>query len=161
MGLLLCVRLCCAFATHPLVLTLALLPGAVGNAFNILVNVTSVGLNGVIELVVPGLLFLYFTRQLHSQRLYISGFGWDVATWRRITVGVVALAVVLITAAYTLNVCAKVGVYGPLRKARHASEEEDYSHYAAYDDLAAPPAPIGVAAPVAAPTAAAAAGVVW
>ena len=156
MGLLLCVAL---RVLHPPVLTLAF-PAAVGNAFNILVNVTSVGLNGVIELVVPGLLFLFFTRQLHSQRLYISGFGWDVATWRRITVGVVALAVVLITAAYTLNVCVKTGVYGPLRKARHASEEEDYSHYAAYDDLAAPPAPIGVAAPVAAPTAAAAAGVV-
>ena len=123
-------------------------------------NVTSVGLNGVIELIVPGLLFLFFTRHMQSQRLHISGFGADVATWRRFTVGIVVLVVVLITAAYTLNVCVKLGVYGPLRKARHASEEEDYSHYAAYDDLAAPPAPLGSIAPAAAPTAAAAAGVV-
>ena len=118
------------------------------------------GLNGIIELVVPGLLFLFFTRTMHSQRMHISGFGFDVASWRRFTVGIVVLAVVLITAAYTLNVCVKLGVYGPLRKARHASEEEDYSHYAAYDDLAAPPAPLGVPAPVGAPTPAATAGVV-
>ena len=131
-----------------------------GNAFNILVNVTSVGLNGIIELVVPCLLFLFFTRNMHSQRMHISGFGADVGFWRRFTWGVVVLAVVLILAAYTLNVCVKLGVYGPLRKARHASEEEDYSHYAAYDDLATPPAPLGAPPPVGAPTAAAVAGVV-
>lgn len=134
-----------------------------GSAFNILVNVTSVALNGIIEFVVPALLFLYFTRHLHLQRMHVSGIGADVSFWRRLTYGVVVLGVLLIVVAYTLNICVKLGVYGPLRKVRqHAIDEEDYQHYAAYDDLAAPPAPVGgpAMAPVAAPTAAAVAGVV-
>jgi len=93
----------------------------------------------------------------------VSGIGADVSFWRRLTYGVVVLGVLLIVVAYTLNICVKLGVYGPLRKARqHAIDEEDYQHYAAYDDLAAPPAPVGgpAMAPVAAPTAAAVAGVV-
>ena len=117
-------------------------------------NVTSVGLNGVIELLVPSLLFLYFSRNFAQQRIRLGGVSADLSTWRRITWGVVVLVCALIIAAYVLNICVKTGVYGPLRKARHASEEEDYSHYAAYDDLSAPPAPPGVMAPASAPAAA-------
>ncbi len=128
------------------------LPRRSGNAFNVLVNVTSVGLNGMIELMVPALLFLYFSQSFFAPSLRLGGLRADVATWRRVAMGVALLAFTLIVAAYSLNACVRLGVYGPLHKARHASEEEDYSHYAAYDDLHAPPSPLSATgAPVAAP----------
>jgi hypothetical protein len=123
-----------------------------GNAFNILVNVTSVGLNGIIELLVPALLFLYFSRNFSMATFRMGGLHLDVPTWRRITLGVAILIATLIAAAYTLNACVRLGVWGPLHKLKHTSSaEEDYSHYAAYDDLTAPPGPPGAIAPAAAP----------
>ncbi len=126
-----------------------------GNAFNVLVNVTSVGLNGVIELLVPAILFLFFSSSFHKGSMRIGGVHATVHTWRRVTIFAIVLIVALIATAYTLNACVRMGVYGPLHKARHQQSEEDYSHYAAYDDLSAPPGPPGAAAaPALAPAAA-------
>lgn len=111
------------------------------------------GLNGIIELLVPALLFLYFSPAFYNSTLRMCGINASMSTWRKITLGVALLIIVLIVAAYVLNACVRFGVYGPLRKVRHAAEEEDYSHYAAYDDLSVPPGPPGapMGAPVGAP----------
>lgn len=122
-----------------------------GNAFNILVNSTSVALNGIVELILPTVLFLVFSASFRRPQLSMCGHRTDVRTWRNITYGVLALIIVLCILSYVLNLCVRLGLYGPgASKKHHAQVEEDYRHYAAYDDLSAPPAPLG-GSPLAAP----------
>ena len=109
-------------------------------------NVTSVGLNGVIELLVPTLLFLFFSRAFYSTNLRMLGITADVPFWRRTAWLVLGLVTTLIVCTYGLNLCVKLGVYGPLHIVKHPSDDEqDYSHYAAYDTSGGaadtPPAP--------------------
>ena len=122
-----------------------------GNAFNILVNSTSVALNGIVELILPTVLFLVFSTSFRQPLLRMCGYRTDVHTWRNISWGVLALICTLCVLSYVLNACVRLGLYGPGRKRRHAQDEEDYRHYAAYSDLNTPPAPIGGIAPAPAP----------
>lgn len=123
-----------------------------GNAFNILVNSTSVALNGIVELILPTVLFLVFSASFRQPLLRMCGYRTDVRTWRNISYGVLALIVTLCVLSYVLNACVRLGLYGPGHKSRrHAQDEEDYHHYAAYSDLSTPPAPVGGIAPAPAP----------
>jgi len=125
-----------------------------GAAFNSLVNATSIALNGAIEFVVPCVLFLLFAGSFRLAQVRVCGLRMSVRRWKALVWAVLILVLLLIVLAYALNALVSLGVYGPNRK--HAEEEQDYSHYAAYDDLGAPPAPplAPAAAPAPAPAAA-------
>jgi hypothetical protein len=119
-----------------------------GAAFNTLVNVSTVFLNGMVELALPCTLFLYFSHSFKQATMRMVGFSLPVRTWRRVAWAVLCFGCALIALAYVLNTCVQLGVYGPRRaaSAQHAAEEQDYSAYAADSDLnstavAAAPAP--------------------
>ena len=119
-----------------------------GDAFNTLVNTTTVLLNGVVELALPCTLFLFFALSFRQANVRMVGISLPVRTWRAVTWGVLAFSLTLILLAYVLNACVALGVYGPRHKSNiphaHTGDVEDYSHYAATSDLnatAAAPAP--------------------
>lgn len=116
-----------------------------GAAFNTLVNLTSTFLGGLVQFVVPALLFLYYVRKPTFGEVNIVGLRLTMHRWRWVTITLIVVVIMMVVTVYTLNALVSAGVYGPERAVKEAmrKDAEDYSSYAAYDDI--------VAAPVSAP----------
>lgn len=112
-----------------------------GAAFNTLVNATSTFLGGLVQFVVPAILFLYYVRKPAYGEVNIAGFRLTYTQWRWITISLIVVVVIMVVLVYTLNAMVSQGVYGPERAVKEAERKdaEDYSAYAAYDDIAAAP----------------------
>jgi hypothetical protein len=105
-----------------------------GAEYNQLVNTCSIYLNGAIQFLLPGLLFLALGTAAGAHLCRVAGIRASMDAWREVTRAVVVGVVVLIVLAYALNALVSLGVYGP----KHAS---DVAEHAASDyGLAAGPA---------------------
>lgn len=112
-----------------------------GAAFNNLVNATSTFLGGLVQFIVPALLFLYCIRKPAYGQVNIVGIRLTLNQWRWVTITLIVVVGLMVVLVYTLNAMVSQGVYGPEHavKVAERKDAEDYSAYAAYDDNSAVP----------------------
>ena len=88
-----------------------------GAEYNAMVNVASIYLNGVIQFLLPALLFIAFSAFAGSYICRVAGVRASMDRWQEFTRWIAALICLMIIAAYLLNFLVKEGVYGPKHSA--------------------------------------------
>ena len=111
-----------------------------GAEYNQLVNTCSIYLNGVIQFLLPCLLFLALGAAAGSHVCRVAGVRASMDTWREVTRWVAASIVIMIILAYLLNLLVAEGVYGPAHAAP-TSDKSDNSDYGLAAGPGAAPAP--------------------
>ena len=94
-----------------------------GAEYNRLVNTCSIYLNGVIQFLLPCLLFLALGTAAGAHVCRVAGVRASMDSWREFTRGVMVGIVVMIVLAYILNGLVAEGVYGPKHAASSAAKE--------------------------------------
>lgn len=105
-----------------------------GAEYNALVNYASVYLNGVIQFLLPAVLFLAFSASSGAYICRIAGIRMKTSQWELFTKWLIAGLVFFIAAAYILNYLVAVGVYGPNRVHSAAPAASDYGDGSVYSD---------------------------
>ena len=108
-----------------------------GAEYNAMVNVASIYLNGVIQFLLPALLFIAFSAYAGSYICRVAGFRASMDRWQEFTRWIAALICLMIIAAYVLNALVHEGVYGPKHDAGGAPAAS--SDYGAGESYAEPP----------------------
>ena len=88
-----------------------------GAEYNRLVNTCSIDLNGVIQFLLPCLLFLALGTAAGAHVCRVAGIRASMDAWREVTRGVAIGIVAMIVLAYVLNLLVATGVYGPKHEA--------------------------------------------
>jgi hypothetical protein len=112
-----------------------------GAEYNQLVNTCSIYLNGVIQFLLPCLLFLALATAAGAHVCRVAGIRASMDTWRDITRWVALGIVILIVLAYTLNAFVFFGLYGPKHHESASAAKSAASDYGLAAGPALAPAP--------------------
>jgi len=112
-----------------------------GAEYNQLVNTCSIYLNGVIQFLLPCLLFLALATVAGAHVCRVAGIRASMDTWRDITRWVAIGIVALIVLAYTLNAFVYFGLYGPKHQQTASTTKTAASDYGLAAGPSIAPAP--------------------
>lgn len=95
-----------------------------GAAFNVLVNATSTFLGGLVQFVVPALLFLYYIRKPAYGEAQVVGLRASLKRWRWMTITLIVVVSLMVVGVYTLNVMVSQGFIGPMHAIKEAEHKD-------------------------------------